>query len=410
MNAKIADPAAGVFVDPVAYGDRARMHAALSHLRATAPVSWVADVPDYRPFWAITKHADVMAIERNNTLFRNSPRPFLVSRNSEPYMMSTRSLVDLDEPEHGPLRAIAADWFRPGVTRTLKARVDGLAKAYVDKLLAAGPQCDFVKQVSVDFPLSVVMWLLGLPDAAFPYVLGLTREWFALAGNDSRSGGGGEVKLTAAMEAAQYFAAVIQSRRERPTDDLGSAIANARIDGKLLPLGDMLSYFAIFATAGHDTVNALISGGLLALIEHPDQLERLRDDPGLAAAATEEMIRWVTPTMQFMRTAVADTVVRGEQIAAGESVLLSYVSANHDEDVFDEPCRFVIGRESNRHLSFGYGIHYCLGAALARMEITSIFTEMISRLKTIELAGDPQYHPAIWVGGLKHLPIRYSPR
>jgi cytochrome P450 len=297
MSAKTVDLAARVFADPLAYSDRPRMHAALTHLRATAPVSWVVDLEDYRPFWAITKHADVMAIERNNIQFRNSPRPFLVSKQSEPYMMSTRSLVDLDEPEHGSLRAIAADWFRPGVMRTLKARVDALAKMYVDRMLAAGPECDFVKQVSVDYPLSAVMWLLGLPDVAFPYVLGLTREWFGLAGSESRSGTVGEDQLSASLEAAQYFAAVITDRRERPTEDLGSAIANARIDGKLLPLVDMLSYFAIFATAGHDTVNAVISGGLLALIENPEQLQRLRDDPNLAPAATEEMIRWVTPTM-----------------------------------------------------------------------------------------------------------------
>ena len=410
MSAKTIADATRIFVDPLAYSDRRRMHRTLTHLRATAPVSWVADLPDHRPFWAITKHADVMAVERDNVLFRNSPRPFLISKAKEAYMSGTRSLVDLDEPEHGPMRAIAANWFRPAAMRTLKARVDGLAKTYVDKMLAAGPECDFVKEVSVDYPLSVVMWLLGLPDPAFPYVLGLTREWFGRNDHEFRSGTGAEDYLAASVEAAQYFAAVIQSRRERPTADLGSAIANARIDGKLLPLVEMLSYFAIFATAGHDTVNSVISGGLLALMENPDQLERLRGDLGLASAATEEIIRWVTPTMQFMRTAVRDTVVRGEQIAAGESVLLSYVSANYDEDVFDEPCSFNIGRDANRHLAFGHGMHYCLGAALARMEITSIFTELVLRLKTIELVGDPQYHPSIWVGGLKHLPIRFSPR
>src|SRR5262249_28905491 len=273
-----------------------------------------------------------------------------------------RSLVDLDQPEHGPMRAIAANWFRPAAMRSLKARVDGLAKTYVDKMLAAGPECDFVSEVSVGYPLSVVMWLLGLPDAAFPYVLGLTKEGSGLNDTEFRGDSKAEAFLAGSMEAAQSFAAVVQSRRERPTADLGSAIANARINGRLLPLMDTLSYFAIFATAGHDTVNAAISGGLLALMEHPDQLERLRGDLGLAAAATEETIRWVTPTMQFMRTAAKDTVIRGEQIAAGESVLLSYVSANFDEDIFDAPCSFNIGRDANRHLAFGHGVHYCLGA------------------------------------------------
>ncbi|MCV7077426.1 cytochrome P450, partial [Mycobacterium szulgai] len=176
------------------------------------------------------------------------------------------------------------------------------------------------------------------------------------------------------------------------------------------PLSDIetVSYYLIVATAGHDTTSATISGGLLALLENPDQLRRLRDDPGLMALATEEMIRWVTPVKHFMRTAAKDAEVRGIPIAAGESVLLSYVSANRDEDVFDDPFRFDVGREPNKHLAFGYGVHFCMGAALARMEVSSFFTELLPRLKAIELNGDPQFVATTFVGGLKHLPVRYS--
>jgi cytochrome P450 len=171
-----------------------------------------------------------------------------------------------------------------------------------------------------------------------------------------------------------------------------------------------VSYYPIVATAGHDTTSATISGGLHGLIENPDQLARLRDDLELMPLATEEMIRWATPVKEFMRTAAEATTVRGVPIAAGDSVLLSYVSANRDEDVFSEPFRFDVGRDPNKHLAFGYGVHFCLGAALARMEVNSFFAELVPRLKSIELTGHPQHVATTFVGGLKHLPIRYSLR
>ncbi|MGZ5397718.1 MAG: cytochrome P450, partial [Mycobacterium sp.] len=197
---------------------------------------------------------------------------------------------------------------------------------------------------------------------------------------------------------------------ETPTDDLASAIANATIEGEPLNDVETVSYYAIVAAAGHDTTSAVISGGMHALIDHPDQRERLRDNMDLMPLATEEMIRWVTPVKEFMRTAQEDTEVRGVPIAAGESVVLSYVSSNRDEDVFDEPFRFDVGREPNKHNAFGYGVHFCLGAALARMEVNSFFSELIPRLDSIELTGDPAYTATIFVGGPKHLPIRYSLR
>jgi len=200
--------------------------------------------------------------------------------------------------------------------------------------------------------------------------------------------------------------ALTQSRREHPTEDLASAIANAKINGEPLTDMDTLSYYVIVASAGHDTTSAATAGGLLALLENPDQLARLKNDMSLMPTAVEEMIRWVVPVKEFMRTAQADTVVRGVPIAKGEAVLLSYVSANRDEDVFADPFRFDVGRDPNKHLSFGHGVHFCLGAALARMEINSFFTELVPRIKSIELAGEPETMATTFVGGLKHLPIR----
>jgi cytochrome P450 len=411
MSTPTMDEAAKVFADPQAYADEPKLHAALTHLRAKAPVSRV-EVPNYRPFWAVTKHADVMDIERNNVLFTNWPRPVLTTAEGDEMSAAAgvRTLIHLDDPQHRAMRAIGADWFRPKAMRALKVRVDELAKTYVDKMLAVGPECDFVQEIAVNYPLFVIMSLLGIPESDFSRMLKLTQELFGSDDSEFKRGSSNEDQLPALLDMFGYFNGVTAARRENPTEDLASAIANARIDGEPLSDIETVSYYLIVATAGHDTTSATISGGLHGLIEQPDQLDRLRDNLDLMPLATEEMIRWATPVKEFMRTAAEDTSVRGVPIAAGESVLLSYVSANRDEDVFTDPFRFDVGRDPNKHVAFGYGVHFCLGAALARMEVNSFFTELVPRLKSIELSGDPQHVATTFVGGLKHLPVRYSLR
>jgi cytochrome P450 len=414
MTTRIVDEAAQVLTDPTAYTDQPRLHAALAHLRTHAPVSLV-DCAPYRPFWAITKHADIMEIERANNLFINEPRPILATAEADDFARAqldagVRTLVQMDDPQHRVVRAIGADWFRPKAMRALKVSVDKLAKIYVDKMVAAGNECDFV-QVVLGYPLSVIMSLLGLPDSDFPRMLKLTQELFGGDDAERRRGGNTPEELNqVALDFFSYFTELTASRRERPTDDLASAIANARIDGEPLSDVDTFSYYLIIATAGHDTTSATIAGGLQALIENPDQRARLTANPDLMPLATEEMIRWVTPIKEFMRTATADTTIRGVPIAKDEAVYLSYVSANRDEEVFDDPFRFDVGRNPNKHLAFGHGVHFCLGAALARMEVNSFFTELLPRLKTIELSGEPELTATTFIGGLKHLPIRYSLR
>ncbi|MDT7755314.1 MAG: hypothetical protein QOH27_1212 [Mycobacterium sp.] len=409
MSTPIMNEAAKVLAYPQAYADEAGLHRALSHLRANAPVSWV-DVPNYRPFWAITKHADIMAIERANDVFTNSPRPVLMTAEADELQagVGISTLIHMDDPQHRVVRAIGGDWFRPKAMRAMKIRVDELATRYVDHMAGVGPECDFVQEVAVNFPLFVIMSLLGVPEADFPQMLKYTQDLFGNDDAEFSAGSSKEEQLGVLLEMFGYFNALTASRRERPTEDLASAIANARIDGEPLSDVDTVSYYVIIATAGHDTTSATISGGLQALVENPDQLQRLRDDPDLMGLATEEMIRWVTPVKEFMRTAQEDTTIRGVPIKAGESVLLSYPSGNRDEDIFTDPFRFDVGRDPNKHVAFGYGVHSCLGAALARMEVNSFFSALIPRLKSIELAGTPEHTATIFVGGLKHLPIRYE--
>jgi len=416
MSTPTMDDAAKVLADPQAYADETKLHAALTHLRANAPVSRV-EVPNYRPFWAITKHADIMHIERANDLFVNEVRPLLATAAADDMAreqldagMGLRTLIHMDDPQHRVVRAIGADWFRPKAMRALKIRVDELAKIYVEKMVTAGNECDFVQEVAVNYPLYVIMSLLGLPEADFPRMLALTQELFGGDDDEFKRGATLQEQLQVLLEFLGYFNALTASRRAQPTEDLASAIANARVNGEPLSDVDTTSYYVIIATAGHDTTSATIAGGLQALIENPDQRKRLSDNLDLMPLATEEMIRWVTPVKEFMRTATADTSIRGVPIAQGESVYLSYVSGNRDEEVFDDPFRFDVGRDPNKHLAFGYGVHFCLGAALARMEVNSFFTELLPRLKTIELNGNPELISTTFVGGLKHLPIRYQVR
>jgi cytochrome P450 len=402
--------------DPTAYADEQRLHAALTYLRAHEPVAWV-DNPPYRPFWAITKHADIMDIERENNLFVSGPRPLLMPADAEDLLQAQqdagiglRTLIHMDDPHHRDVRKIGADWFRPKAMRALKIRVDELAKRYVDRMRDIGPECDFVTDIAVNYPLYVILSLLGLPEEDFPRMLQLTQEMFGGDDAEHQRGDTPEDMLAVLMDFFNYFASLTASRRAQPTDDLASAIANGLINGEPMSDMDTASYYVIVASAGHDTTKDGMSGGLLALVEHPEQLTRLRDNPALMPSAVEEMIRWTTPVKEFMRTATADTEVRGVPIAKGESVYLTYVSGNRDEEVFDQPFRFDVARDPNKHLSFGYGVHFCLGAALARMEMNSLFSELLPRLDSIELAGQPEYSATTFVGGLKHLPVRYSLR
>lgn len=403
-----------VFTDPTSYADETRLHEALSVLRRDDPVHWV-ESPGFDPFWAVTRHADIMEIERNHTLFHNAPRPLLQTaemdarqREREAEGMGLRTLIHMDDPQHRVVRAIGADWFKPRAMRAMDERVQVLARQYVDRMAEYGGECDFATQVAVHYPLYVILSLLGLPESDFPLLLKLTQELFGGNDEEFRRGKTPEELILPLLEFFAYFQDITNKRRAAPTDDLASTIANARVDGEHLSDVDVASYYVIIATAGHDTTSSTIAGGLHALIEHPEQLARLKDDPSLLPTAVDEMIRWVTPVKEFMRTAQADTQVGGVEVEEGQSVLLSYPSANRDEAVFTDPFRFDVGRDPNKHLAFGFGVHFCLGAALARMETRALFAELLPRLDSVELAGKPQWTATTFVGGLKHLPVRYS--
>jgi cytochrome P450 len=290
----------------------------------------------------------------------------------------------------------------------LEGVLAGFAKRYVDKMVEMGDRCDFVRDIAMFMPLNVILSILGLPESDYPRMLKLTQELFGGLDEDMQRDGDPAAIIEVIQDFFVYFTKLTQDRRATPTDDMASVVANAMIDGQ--PLTDMqtISYYVITATAGHDTTASAMAGGLLALMENPDQMERLKNDPSLMNTAVDEMIRWVAPVKHFMRTATEDYEVRGTVIKKGQSVLLSYPSGNRDEDAHPDPFRFDVGRSPNKHLSFGFGVHYCLGAMLARMELRALFKELLPRLNHVELAGDPKWMKTIFVGGLKTLPIRYE--
>lgn len=405
------DDAGLTLADPTAYADDRRLHTALSALRREDPVHRVDPLPAFNPFWAVTRHADVLEVERQHETFINEPRPILVSAAQDRYTAEhgrmLRTLVHLDDPEHKALRSVVADWFRPRALRKIEVDVRRLAKRSVDKMAELGGECDFAQEIAVDYPLYVILSLLGLPESDFPRILQLTQELFGSDDAELRRGRSPEELLQVLLDFFDYFNRITADRRAHPTDDLASTIANARIDGEHLSDSDAASQYVIIATAGHDTTSSTIAGGLQALVAHPGELERLRRDPELIPSAVEEMIRWVTPVKEFMRTATTDYELGGKRIEAGESLLLCYPSANRDEAVFDDPFRFDVGRDPNRHLSFGFGAHVCLGATLARMEARAFFAELVPRLQRVEPAGEPEWSDTTFVGGLKHLPLRY---
>jgi hypothetical protein len=404
-----------IIVDPRTYGDEHSYHRAFAALRQHDPVHW-AEPRDYRPFWAVTRHADIMAVELNAKNFLNDPRQFLVTKTDEDMLLAqsgssnfARNLVAMDDPDHRAYRALTSAWFGAKSVRALEEEIAALARETVDRMIEKGDSCDFAKEIAAWYPLRTIMIVLGVPREDEPLMLALSQKVFG--GTDSDSGGGdGMASMVEAFEAFnRYFNAITLDRRTNPRNDVATILANATIDGQPIGEKERNAYYLIVAAAGHDTTSSAISGGLLALIQNPEQMARLRANPDLIGNAVEEFIRWTTPVKHFFRTALGDCEVGGKAIRAGDSLMMCYPSGNRDEAVFDTPFAFRVERpDARKHIAFGYGPHLCLGNMLAKLEIRILFTELLARIDDIRLAGDPAWVEANFVSGLKRLPIRYT--
>ena len=401
-------------VSAESWSNETGIHELLTWLRNNDPVRRI-DAEGFDSFWNITKYDDIKAIEGNKTLFINDPRPTLTVKGQVELVQSVlgrkhliRSLIAMDDPDHMKYRKLTQGWFMGSNLRKLQANIDALAVKYVDRMAELGGECDFVKDVAVWYPLRVIMQILGVPDEDEPLMLKLTQELFGPADPDNQRSFEPNDFFKVVADFEGYFNELTKARRAKPSDDVASVIANAEFDGEYMPELDANGYYTIIATAGHDTTSASIAGGLNALIENPSEMQKLREAPDKhMGTAIDEMIRWVTPVRHFMRTATADTEVRGQKIKAGESVMLWYPSANRDEDVFDAPFEFRVERTDAKQLAFGFGAHVCLGQHLAKMEMAALMKELLNRVSDIEVVGELRYTHSNFVGGLKSLPIRY---
>ncbi len=415
--ARIPDDIAAVLVNPSTYSDH-RIFDAYRWLRASQPLGLAAP-NGFNPFWVVTRHADIHTVSRQNDVFRSSDRPVaLLSSKAEAKIREVtggtgllRTLVQMDAPDHPKFRALTQKWFLPGNLRTIETTIRDIARSHVDRLAEAGGRCDFVSDLALGFPLHIVMGILGVSPDDEPRMLRLTQEFFGAQDPDNprgarRNGVGTLAEVVA--EFGAFFSTITAARRAKPADDLASVIANAQIDGGPISDLDALSYYVTIATAGHDTTSSSIAGGMWALCEHPDQFARLKDNPALIAGFVDEAIRWTTPVKHFMRTAAVGTEIGGRVIPKGDWLMLCYASGNRDEAVFENPDQFRIDRAPNRHLSFGYGAHLCLGQYLAKLEMRILFEELLRRLSSVALDGDPAMSVSWFVNGPKRLPIRYQ--
>ena len=395
-------------VGPDHYARHGYPHAAWARLRREAPIFWCAPGGDCTPFWAVTKHADIARISRMPKLLRNAPRLAVFPEGKPPKQRIARHLLNMDPPEHAQYRKLASHRFTPRAIQSLRPEVERITRELVDALYteARDGEIDFVERISGPLPLAVLCDLLGVPRSDWETLFRWTNATVGAADPEYQASGG-EGPEASRMQLFRYFAEMAAERRKRPSDDVTSVIANAAPGGAQVPLFELLSYYFLLVIAGNETTRNAMSGGLLALIEHPEQWAKLRAQPDLVDGAVEEILRWTTPVIQFCRTPERDFEIRGQTIRAGEALCLFYPSANRDEDVFDAPFEFSIDRRPNPHLAFGIGEHFCLGANLARLELRVLFGELARRLEGAELAAPVERLRSSFLGGVKHMRIRY---
>ncbi|MFK7896289.1 MAG: cytochrome P450 [Myxococcota bacterium] len=405
-------------ITPHNYGVSGQPHDAWTKLRKHAPV-WRCETDDHPPFYAITKHADIMNISNKPNIFSNAEGPVMLSNeqirrrlDESAGFSGMRTIIEMDPPEHRDFRKVASGFFTPRSIHRLDDIVTECAREQIDKLGEEG-ECDFVEQIAQRHPLRVLATILGIEREDEELLLRLTTELFAADDPDLQREGEDRQAATAAlgMDFMNLFTKIIEDRRANPRDDLATMLATAKMaNGEPMGPIETMGYYLIVFTAGHDTTRNAISSGMQALLENPDQMQKLRADPSLTKSTVEEVVRWSTPVNYMRRNLLQDVEVNGVQMRAGEDLVLFYASANRDEDVFENPFDFDITRQPNRHLGFGTGEHFCLGAHVARLSARALFLEMANRIEEVEPVGSPSKIDSSFVVGLKTLPIRYKIR
>jgi cholest-4-en-3-one 26-monooxygenase len=385
-------------------------HEWFTHLREHAPV-YRHPEPDGPGFWVVTKYADVFAVGRDaQTYSSDQDRGGVIGleeQQMEVEFEGAKIMLMMDPPEHSRHRKLVNRGFTPRMINSLEPHIRELTTTVLDRAIAQGT-CDFVVDVAAELPLLVIAELIGVPIEDRHKIFDWSNRM--VGSEDPEYSVSLDMANEARIEMFLYANQLAALRREDPREDIVSTLLEADVDGDQLTEMEFNLFFMLLSVAGNETTRNAISHGLNAFLEHPDQYDRLVQDPdGMIASATEEILRWASPVMYFRRNVTRDTELHGEQLSAGDKISIWYVSANRDEEVFEDPFRFDIGRTPNNHLAFGGGgPHFCLGASLARMEIHVLFEELARRVPALKGLGQPQPLRSNFIGGIKHLPVALS--
>ncbi len=390
--------------DPLTYAN-GFPYEAFRQLRDDRPVSR-HPLPNGKTFWAVTRHADVQRVSRDSEGFVNAPHPFIETEDQQDDGGTSELLISKDAPEHIKLRKLINRGFTPkrvaDLNDRLVARVDSIIDALADR-----SGCDLVHDLALWLPLHVIADLVGVPEEDRKQIFDWTEMTFGFDPSVTPAQRG-----EAAMQMYMYADQMCVDRQANPRDDLMSVLLHAEVDGERLTQMQIDVFFMLLQNAGSETTRNLITTGMLALMQQPAQLARLQADLALLPTAIEELLRFATPVMQFMRTATTDTDVGGTAIAAGDRVLMVYASANRDERAFANPDAVDVGRTPNDHVAFGAGgPHFCLGASLARLEAKVMFESILTRFPGLAVDGDPATVPRVnstLIDGFAHLPITWD--
>jgi cholest-4-en-3-one 26-monooxygenase len=382
-------------------------HAYLAHLRRHDPVHW-QDEPGGPGFWAITRYDDCVTVNRDYERFSSAAKgtmPFEL--DADEIAQQGLMMLNMDPPLHTRYRRLVNKGFTPRMVRDLEESIHRAADSIIDEVIEQG-EADFVTQISAELPLQVIAELLGVPQEDRHRMF----EWSnRMVGNeDPEYQDQNALALTSAMELYAYASELFAKKRIDPHADLMSALTTVEIEGERLSDMELELFFLLLTVAGNETTRNLMSGAMHAFFQNPEQWQRLLNDRSLLPSAVDEMLRFVTPVMNFRRTAVVDAELSGTKIAAGDKVVFFHASANRDEDIFSEPDTFDVGRDPNPHIAFGGGgPHFCLGTNLARMEIRVMFEHLLDRMPDIRQNGEVQRLQSQFINGVKHIPVAFAP-
>jgi cholest-4-en-3-one 26-monooxygenase len=398
-DVNLADP--GNFVPAVP-------HEMFEVLRRDAPVWFHPGTDEVEGFWCIVKYADLVELSRDYGHASSALGGItLHDASTEDLELQRQMMLMMDPPKHTKLRLLVNKGFTPRMIGRLDEHIRDISKTIVDEVAERG-ECDFVVEVAAQLPLRVIVEMMGVPDEDRPKIFEWTNR--LIGSEDPEYNVSRDEAIGAATEMFMYSTELAAAKRANPGDDIISTLLQAEVEGTQLSDTEFNLFFQLLAVAGNETTRNLISNGMHFMFEHSDQWAKLVDDRSLLPGAIDEMLRYASPVMYMRRTAPEDFELRGQRIREGDKMALWYISANRDEDVFDDPQRFDITRSPNEYVAFGGGgPHFCLGANLAKLEIRVMFEELLNRLPDIERAGDIQRLRSNFINGIKHMPVKFTP-